>query len=101
MTSVKWLSGLIAILLVGGLGYKAMFPSYSYRYRLQLAVEVDGKVHTGSSVIEVTWECGPKLAGFAQCAPSVGGQATVIDLGSHGVVVATLYTGENITPVPE
>jgi hypothetical protein len=75
--------------------------SYSYRYRLQISLSLDGKVHTGSSVIEVVWECGPKIADSGRCGPTLGGQATVIDLGSRGVVVATLRTGENTIPVPD
>ncbi|WP_354109703.1 hypothetical protein [Bradyrhizobium sp. S3.12.5] len=91
----------MVVVVAGYAAYKSIFTTYSYRYRLQISLSVDDNVHTGSSVIEVVWSCGPHLAGFAQCAPSLGGQATVVDLGSHGVVVATLYTGENFTPVPD
>jgi hypothetical protein len=99
---MKWALGLLAVIIAGGvIAYKMAFPSYSYRYRLQISLSVDAKVYTGSGVIEVTWSCGPKLAGFAQCAPSLGGQAAVVDLGPRGVVVATLYTGENVSPVPD
>ncbi|MGH6709289.1 MAG: hypothetical protein ACREEK_09995, partial [Bradyrhizobium sp.] len=73
----------------------------SYRYRLQISISVAEKIYTGSSIIEVTWSCGPKIAGLGQCSSSLGGQATVIDLGSRGVVIAALRTGDNIIPVPE
>jgi hypothetical protein len=91
---MKWLAILGAIVAVVVVIYKVNFPTYSYRYRLQLSLAVDGKVHTGSSVIEIVWGCGPKVAGLGRCAPSLGGQAAVIDLGSRGVVVAALRNGE-------
>jgi hypothetical protein len=98
---MKWLAVLLAVVVAVYAVYKLNFPTYSYRYRLEISLSVDEKVHTGSSVIEVTWGCGPKMAGLGQCASSLGGQATVVDLGSRGVVVATLYTGENVSPVPD
>jgi hypothetical protein len=98
---MKWLAILLGVVVAVYAVYKLNFPTYSYRYRLQLAVELDGKVHTGSSVIEVRWDCGPHVAGLAQCSPSLGGQATVVNLGPRGVVVATLFSGENISPVPD
>lgn len=91
---MKWLAILAAIIAVAGVIFKVNFPTYTYRYRLQLSLAIDGKVHTGSSVIEVGWGCGPKIAGLGRCAPSLGGQAAVIDLGSRGVVVAALHNGE-------
>jgi hypothetical protein len=98
---MKWLGIAFAIVLVGCTVFKLTFPTDSYRYRLQVSLSINEKIYTGSSVIEVTWECGPKITGLAQCAPSLGGQAAVIDLGSRGVVVATLRTGENIVPIPD
>jgi hypothetical protein len=95
---MKWLATLGAFIAVAAVIYKVNHPTYSYRYRLQLSLEVDGKVHTGSSVIEVTWECGPKIADSGPCGPVLAGQATVIDLGSRGVVVATLHSGDSISP---
>lgn len=99
--SMKWLGFVVALALVGYAAFKLTFPTYSYHYRLQLSLSIDEKVYTGSSVIKVTWECGPKIAGLGQCAPSLGGQATIIDLGSRGAVVATLRSGENISPIPD
>jgi hypothetical protein len=77
--------------------YKYWYPTYSYRYRLTVNIEVDGKVHTGSSVIEVTWYAHflPELVSFS---PELRGQAALVDLGSHGVVVATLINGEDYGP---
>ncbi|MBR1209883.1 hypothetical protein [Bradyrhizobium sp. JYMT SZCCT0180] len=98
---MKWLAILLAFIATGVVIFKLNFPTYSYRYRLQVSLSLDEKVYTGSSVIEVVWECGPKIAGLGRCAAYLGGQAAVIDLGSRGVVVATLRTGENILPIPD
>jgi hypothetical protein len=98
---MRWLGALLAIGIVGYTAFKLSFPTYSYRYRLQISLSVDEKVYTGSSVIEVTWECGPKVVGLGQCSASLGGQAAAIDLGPRGVVVATLRTGYSIVPVPD
>jgi len=95
---MKWLGILVVVVIVTVLLiYKVNFPTYSYRYRLQVSVSVDERVYTGSSVIEVTWECGPKISGLGRCAASLGGQAAVIPLGPRGVVVATLRSGETFS----
>jgi hypothetical protein len=72
--------------------YQWNFPSVSYRYRLTVAVEVGGQVHSGSSVIAVHYSFNPKWV-----PPSWGvynqydsGQAVLIDLGARGVLVAAL-----------
>lgn len=98
---MKWLAIVAAIAIAVVVIFKVNFPTYSYRYRLQIALAIDDKVYTGSSVIEVDWSCGPKIAGLGQCAPSLYGQAALIDLGARGVVVATLFTGEYIFPIPD
>lgn len=98
---MKWF-GIFALFLIAiVVVFKVNFPTYSYRYRLQIALSVDEKIYSGSSVIEVAWECGPKIPGLGQCAPSLRGQATVVDLGPRGVVVAALRSGENIVPAPD
>jgi hypothetical protein len=98
MRTMKWLATLLALIVAVFIAYKLSFPTYSYRYRLELALSVDGKIHTGSSVIEVTWQCGFKIADSGRCGPSLRGQAAVIDLGSRGVIVATLHNGEFTSP---
>jgi hypothetical protein len=59
--------------------YWLSFPTYSHRYRLTIAVETDGQVHSASSVIEVRFRFWPQfLAGLAaggQYAVDVRGQA--------------------------
>lgn len=86
-------------LCVGALvaGYKYKYPDYSYRYRLTVNIEVDGKIHSGSSVIEVTWYAHflPELVSFS---PELRGEAALVDLGSQGVIVATLLNGESMGP---
>jgi len=96
-----WAVVIVAVVIAVGIAFNLTFPSYSYRYRLQISLSVDEKVYTGSSVIEVTWNCGPEVTGLGRCISSLGGQAAVIDLGSRGAVVATLRSGEDVLPIPE
>ena len=91
----------LAVLVLGSAALiavpKYFYPTYSYRYRLTVNIEDDGKVHSGSSVIEVTWYAHflPELVSFS---PELRGEAALVDLGSHGVVVATLLNGESMGP---
>ena len=71
-------------------GYWYKYPNYSYRYRLTVNIEVDGKIHSGSSVIEVKWRGGPVIGDGGPFGPSVKGQAALVDLGDRGMVVASL-----------
>jgi hypothetical protein len=87
---------LFFVLLALVAAYEYFHPTYSYRYRLTVNIEAEGKLHTGSSVIEVTWSAF-FLPGY-HFNPELGGQAVLVDLGSHGVVVATLYNGEDYGP---
>jgi hypothetical protein len=104
---MRWFA--IAVVLVGaGAAYlygRNRPEVFAYRYRLHLAISIDDKVATGSSVVEVVWQCGRSYGNkrneLGPCYPSLGGQATLVDLGPRGVVVATLHTGENIEPVPD
>jgi hypothetical protein len=104
---MRWFA--IAVVLVGaGAAYlygRNRPEVFAYRYRLHLAISIDGKVSTGSSVVEVVWQCGRSYGNkrneLGPCHPSLGGQAALVDLGSRGVVVAALHTGENIEPVPD
>ncbi len=51
--AVILVSILVALIAAAVIWYKWNFPTTSYRYRLTVAVEVDGQIHSGSSVIEV------------------------------------------------
>jgi hypothetical protein len=70
--------------------WQVAYPTYSYRYRLTLTIEAEGKIHTGSSVIEVRWVGQPYVPGVGSYLPFIRGQATFIDLGSRGAVIASL-----------
>lgn len=72
--------------------YMWNFPTASYRYRLSIAVETDGQVHSGSSVIEVWYGFNPKWVPPAWGVYNVRieGQAVLIDLGARGALVAAL-----------
>lgn len=95
-----WLA--VAFLIAAAVvAFKLTFATYSYRYRLDISLSVDGEPHTGSGVIEVIFRCGPPISGFGRCAHSVQGQAPVIDLGSRGVIVAALYTGDTVHSAPD
>jgi hypothetical protein len=82
---------IVATLIGGALAlYKINYPTYTHRYRLTLAVEIAGQTHSGSSVIEVSWIGQPHIPGAGSFIPSVRGQATFVDLGKHGAIVAVL-----------
>src|SRR3981189_1533710 len=66
-------------------------------FRLAFAVSVDGAVKTGSSIIDVLFYGGgdTKSGNPYQFYTSTEGVAPVIDLGSHGWLVAAMqYDGE-------
>ena len=68
-----------------------VFPSGTLRYRLTIEVEADGKVHTGSGVIEVTF----KRQGWSDSAtlgvrPTIKGEAIPVDLGERGTFFVLL-----------
>jgi hypothetical protein len=97
---MKWLAGFV-IAIAGLVGlYYLKYPVYSYRYRLTINIEIDGKVQSGSSVIEVGWQRGPPLGDAGGYGPIIRGQAPLVDLGRHGVVVATLITGDGYGILP-
>jgi hypothetical protein len=91
----------VLLVLVGAIVFWLWmsFPTVSYRYRLTVAVDVDGESRAGSSVIEVSYRFTPQLLwGISgqYNLTSVKGQAAVIDLGQRGVLIAAL--GNNNDP---
>jgi hypothetical protein len=83
-------------LLIGGavLFYKAVFPTYSsYRYRMTVEVEVNGKVYSGASVIEVTINRQPQIGSAPPYVPYIRGDAVFVDLGKGRNVIALLAAG--------
>jgi len=91
---IAWKILVALLLVVGGAiaWWQFNFPAVSYRYRLTVAVETDGEVHSGSSVIKLLFRFVPKWL-----PPSGGtynvwftGQAALIDLGVRGALVVAL-----------
>ena len=85
-----------SVLLFAGIlitAYKLQFPDYPYKYRLVLVMQVDGKVYSGTSVIEVVWRGQPSLSDVVSYSPHVGGQATFVYLGPRGAIIAALQAG--------
>lgn len=89
----KWFpfAGIGLLLAVGAAWHWLSTPTYAYRYRLTLEVEIDGKLRTGSSVVEVQkfrtgrWNLEPNTV-----RTRVTGEATVVDLGDGRALVALL-----------
>jgi hypothetical protein len=83
------LASLIPFLLFGLTGC----GSWTINYRLTLDVDVDGELHTGSSVVETQWHHTPEwLQGLSSVVWNVGvhGEAVVVDLGSRGLLFGLL-----------
>lgn len=104
----RWLVvGFTAFALIGGVLLAAIYifgasNVYAYRYRLSVAIEIDGQVYSGSSVIEVRW-VGSRLPlpDVGKFAPVVVGQAVYVDVGKRGAVIATLGTGQPANFAPD
>jgi hypothetical protein len=88
---------LVALILAVSYGIYSLLdtPTISYRYRLTVAIEVDGQVHSGSSVIGVRYTFNPRWMppSWGTYNASVSGQAVLIDLGARGTLVAALHSG--------
>lgn len=72
------------------IAWKATFPTYTHRYRLTVNIEADGKLYSGSSVIEVRRHFQPPIAVQSRHYTRIVGVSPVVKLGSRGVVVAAL-----------
>jgi hypothetical protein len=94
VTSVLGIAALVT-------AYNYFYPTYTYRYRLTANIELEGKIYSGSSVIEVTWSKHPEIPDVGSFTPKLRGQAALVDLGSHGAVVATLTNGESYGPAKD
>lgn len=88
----------LGILVAAAVGlyvaYGFIYPTYTYRYRMTLEVDVRGETKSGSSVIEVYLS---KQPGFLSEVPSVAttvnGEAVFVDLGKGQNVIALLASG--------
>jgi hypothetical protein len=91
---MKRLSIAVAVIAAVVMLYKLKYPTYSYRYRMTVNVEVDGKLRSGSSVIEVRVSKKPQ---FLPDAPIIGhevsGEAVYVDIGQQRGLVALLASG--------
>lgn len=83
---------LCVVLLIGGgsIWYKLAYPTYVYRFRLAIAVEVGGATKTASSVIEVRTITQPGQPMFSPIRREVYGDAVFLDLGNVGNIVVLL-----------
>ena len=77
--------GIIAAIILAPLcfyfGYKLLYPTYTYRYRLSVEVETPDEIRSGSSVIEVRYEMFPELLTERDHISRVFGEAVFVDLG--------------------
>jgi hypothetical protein len=84
----------VAIIVVAAAGYafyRAAFPHETIRYRLTLEADVDGKLVTGSAVIQVTqYDTTAVFRNIGGAGTEVTGEAVVLDLGNRGAVFALL-----------
>lgn len=87
---MKWLLHLAVSILLLYVAWNAIFPSHTHRYRLTLEVEVDGKIHEGSSVVEVAITEQPKLLPETGALGKIRGEAVFVDLGQGRNLVALL-----------
>jgi hypothetical protein len=97
---------LVAIAAAGVLGlyaaYTFAYPSVTVRYRLALTVAADGKVHTGSGVIQVTYGKAVQFLGASSGTYiDVKGEAVAVEIPGRGTLFAVLKAGEHHRSSPE
>ena len=86
---------ILAVIGGGVAWYKISYPTYVYRYRLSIAVDIDGQTKTASSVIEVRNVTQPKFGSAPPVLTFMHGEAVFLDLGQRGNVIAILGYGPN------
>jgi hypothetical protein len=95
-------AALLLVILVGSAiaWYKTTYPTYTYRYRMTVEVEVNGKVRSGSSVIEVRLIKQPEWPGSGSPVHAgIMGEAVVVGLGEGRSLIALLATGPNASDI--
>ncbi|WP_400771511.1 hypothetical protein [Methylosinus sporium] len=90
---------LAVVLFVAVVGFwKLDHPIATIRYRLTLLAEVEGRLMSGASVVEVDYYDGSLNPDRPPDLPPVGayasGEAVVVDMGARGVLFATLTDAE-------
>ncbi len=89
--------GIIALILLGIYGFwKMSYPSGTFRYRLTLVVDDNGKQVIASSVRQVTVRDGPRLTPESNPTTTLHGEAVVVDLGEKGVFFALLRSKDSV-----
>lgn len=87
--------GLVLVISICVVAFMSIFPSYTYRYRMTVEVQVDGKICSGSSVIQVRVTKQPQVLNQAVEMHAVSGEAAFVDLGEGRNVIALLASGPN------
>jgi hypothetical protein len=92
LSSIKWIFALVAVFVVGSIAWLYIaeyLDTYWFRYRMTVEIEADGKVHTGSSVIEVAYTYN-RFGGLRKWYTRVRGVAPIVEIGRYGTIVAAL-----------
>lgn len=90
---MKRLGIAFAILIACVVLYRLKYPTYTYRYRMTVNVEVDGEMRSGSSVIEVRVTEQPAII-INPISTRTEGEAVFVDLGGQRSLVALLASGD-------
>ena len=87
-----WQILLLAVLAVPAWAvYVHYSRQHAFRFRLSMEIEADGKVHAGSSIIEVTYTEGS--INTRRWVTQHKGVTPMVDLGRHGTVMAAFNYG--------
>ena len=76
------------LLLILWIVFTNPFNTHRFRYRLTVDIEADGKMHSASSIIEVTYIIGDD--GMKRWNHRIRGVAPIVDIGQYGSIVAAL-----------
>ncbi len=87
---VAFVVGAVAFLI-----YKGLYPTETYKYRLAMAIEVNGVAKQASSVIEVASIAQPAFGSAPPARNEISGQAVLLNVGDRSAIVAALNTGGN------
>jgi len=84
----------VALIIGSGVAFCWIgYPIYTYRYRIIVDVNVEGKSVSAQRVIEVQIHTQPNLLANPTIRPTVRGEAVFIDLGNGRNLVALLASG--------
>ena len=81
----------LAIIAIAVLAYKLAYPTYTYRYKMTVEIEVDGQVRSGASVIEGRLVRQPSIVvPVPRVLRKFSGEAVFVELGNGRHVIAAL-----------